>query len=131
MKKTVCALFGAFAAIFFLCGCNTKPTDVYQIGGYSIVSLTAVCGEKTLESTESVLESDEIRSQIYSQTVKYTYDSITSDDIKSYQKRLKKDGFHSFSENCWQTKADKNGSFAEISIDGNSVCVCVGNINQG
>lgn len=131
MKRTVCTLFAVLAAVFFLCGCNAKSPDIYQIGGYNIVSITAVCGEKPLVSVDSASESDITRNRIYSQTLKYTYDSISEKEIKRYQKRLKKDGFHSFSENCWQTMPDKTGSFAEIRIDGNSVYVSIGNIYQG
>lgn len=130
MNKAIYALALLFA-VCILCGCSVKSPDMYKAGGARVASLTAVCGEKKLKSVGSAGETDDVRRQIYAQTVKYAYDEITAEDIDKYQKRLIKDGFHVFGRYCYQTTTDKDGFFTEVRIDKeqNAVFVSRGSIN--
>lgn len=119
-------LFVSVVAIILFSGCSLKATDYYEICGESIISLTAVCGDNELVEVEGVLETDDVRRYIYSDTIRYTYTEISDSDKSEYFERLKKHGYHKYDDNTYQSTPKENGEFYEVRIENNSVFISVG-----
>lgn len=128
MNKRNCLLVMLLTFVMLFCGCSIKSPDIYEIGTFKIVSLSAVCKQCSVTSVEHINETDEVRKNIFNYTVKYSYNKITPENISEYFKRLEKDGYYSFSDNSVQSKEDSNGNFIELKIEENNVFISLGNI---